>query len=59
MTAVDIDVTIRKAPSPGGGVHGPPREIADAGCLAVLSDPQGAFFSEIQFRGPGTKMDPR
>ncbi len=54
----DIDATVRKAQSLGGRVHGPRREIPDAGCLAVLSDPQGAFFSVIQWRGQGTEMDP-
>jgi uncharacterized protein len=53
VTVTDIEATVKKAQSLGGKVMVPPRDIEKVGRFAVLSDPQGAVFSLIQYKPKG------
>lgn len=44
----DCDQTVASAQSNGGTVHAPAFDVPNVGRMAVLADPQGAFFSVIK-----------
>jgi predicted enzyme related to lactoylglutathione lyase len=44
FTVDDVDLKAKEAEAAGGTVHAPPFDVFDAGRMAVISDPTGAFF---------------
>ena len=44
ITVADADATAAKAAELGASVHAPPFDVMDAGRMAVIQDPQGAWF---------------
>src|SRR6201995_2943035 len=44
VTVADADATAAKAAELGANVHAPPFDVMDAGRMAVIQDPQGAWF---------------
>jgi predicted enzyme related to lactoylglutathione lyase len=44
VTVESADAAAEKASSLGATVHAPPFDVMDAGRMAVIQDPQGAFF---------------
>jgi len=44
----DVDATVAKLTSLGGGVHHPPEDVPDVGRFAVVHDPQGGVFGLLQ-----------
>src|SRR5262249_22126951 len=44
----DADAAAAKVKELGGNVHAPPFDVMQAGRMAVLADPQGAFFMLLQ-----------
>jgi predicted enzyme related to lactoylglutathione lyase len=44
VTVASADTTAALAAELGGTVHAPPFDVLDAGRMAVIQDPQGAFF---------------
>lgn len=44
FTVDDVDLKAKEAEAAGGTVHAPPFDVFDAGRMAVISDPAGAFF---------------
>jgi uncharacterized protein len=44
ITVTSADDAARRAGELGGTVHAPPFDVMDAGRMAVIQDPQGAFF---------------
>ncbi len=44
ITVADVDAAAAKVEEAGGNVHVPPFDVFDAGRMAVLTDPAGAFF---------------
>ena len=44
FTVSDVDLRAKEAEAAGGTVHAPPFDVFDAGRMAVVSDPNGAFF---------------
>ena len=44
----DVDATVAKLTSLGGGVHHPPEDIPEVGRFAVAHDPQGGVFGLLQ-----------
>lgn len=44
VSVSDADEAARRAAELGGAVHAPPFDVFDAGRMAVIQDPQGAFF---------------
>jgi uncharacterized protein len=46
----DADAVANRAAELGGTVHAPPFDVMDAGRMAVIQDPQGAFFLAWQPR---------
>lgn len=44
VTVASADETAARAAQLGGAVHAPPFDVFDAGRMAVIADPQGAFF---------------
>jgi len=61
ITVADVDVAAAKADEAGGSVHVPPFDVFDAGRMAVLTDPAGAFFmlwSPINNIGAGLVNEP-
>src|SRR5947208_5384192 len=44
VTVTNVDETAAKAGELGSTVHAPPFDVMDAGRMAVIQDPQGAFF---------------
>ncbi len=50
ITVTDIEATVKKAAELGAKIQVPPRDIPDVGRFAVLADPQGAYFSVIQYK---------
>ena len=44
FTVEDVDLKAKEAEAAGGTVHAPPFDVFDAGRMAVISDPAGAFF---------------
>jgi len=48
----DIEASVAKVTELGGDVHVPPTSSGEIGKLAVIQDPQGAFFSLIEYAGP-------
>jgi uncharacterized protein len=44
ITVDSADDAASKAGELGGGVHAPPFDVMDVGRMAVIADPQGAFF---------------
>src|SRR6201986_4062246 len=44
ITVDDADATAARAGELGANVHAPPFDVMDAGRMAVIQDPQGAFF---------------
>jgi predicted enzyme related to lactoylglutathione lyase len=48
----DIEASTAKVSELGGEVHVPPMSAGEIGRLAVIQDPQGAFFSIVEYTGP-------
>jgi hypothetical protein len=48
VTVEDADATAAKAAELGGNVHAPAFDVMDVGRMAVIADPQGAFFEVWQ-----------
>src|SRR5579863_10304413 len=48
VTVEDADATAARAGELGGNVHAPPFDVMDVGRMAVIADPQGAFFEVWQ-----------
>jgi predicted enzyme related to lactoylglutathione lyase len=44
VSVVDADATAARAAELGATVHAPPFDVLDVGRMAVIADPQGAFF---------------
>jgi hypothetical protein len=44
ITVQDADASAARAGELGGTVHAPPFDVMEAGRMAVIQDPQGAFF---------------
>lgn len=44
VTVQSADTTAERAKELGGAVHAPPFDVMDVGRMAVVQDPQGAFF---------------
>jgi uncharacterized protein len=44
VTVESADAAAQRAAELGGTVHAPPFDVMDAGRMAVIQDPQGAFF---------------
>ena len=44
FTVDDVDLKAKEAEAAGGTVHAPPFDVFNAGRMAVISDPAGAFF---------------
>jgi uncharacterized protein len=44
VTVVSADDTAERATSLGGSVHAPAFDVMDAGRMAIVQDPQGAYF---------------
>ena len=44
ITVADADATAAKAAELGASVHAPPFDVMNAGRMAVIQDPQGAWF---------------
>jgi predicted enzyme related to lactoylglutathione lyase len=44
ITVASADAAAARAAEVGGTVHAPPFDVMDAGRMAVIQDPQGAFF---------------
>jgi uncharacterized protein len=44
VAVTDADATAERASELGATVHAPPFDVMDAGRMAVIQDPQGAFF---------------
>src|SRR6201995_3345314 len=44
VTVADADATAAKAAELGATVHAPPFDVMEAGRMAVIQDPQGAWF---------------
>lgn len=44
ITVESADATAQRAGELGGTVHAPPFDVMEAGRMAVIQDPQGAFF---------------
>jgi hypothetical protein len=44
----DVDATVARLTSLGGGVHHPPDDIPEVGRFAVAHDPQGGVFALLQ-----------
>lgn len=44
VTVTDVDATAARAQELGAAVHAPPFDVLDAGRMAVIQDPQGAWF---------------
>jgi predicted enzyme related to lactoylglutathione lyase len=44
ITVLSVDASAAKAAELGGTVHAPPFDVMEVGRMAVVQDPQGAFF---------------
>lgn len=44
VTVQDADTAVKRAQELGGSVHAPAFDVMDAGRMAVIQDPQGAYF---------------
>jgi uncharacterized protein len=44
FTTTDVDAAARRCEAAGGNVHAQPFDVFDAGRMAVIADPAGAFF---------------
>lgn len=44
VTVADVDAAAAKVEGAGGNVHVPPFDVFEAGRMAVVTDPSGAFF---------------
>jgi uncharacterized protein len=44
VTVADVDDTAKRATALGGSVHAQPFDVMDAGRMAIVQDPQGAYF---------------
>ena len=51
ITVTSADDSARRAGELGGTVHAPPFDVMDAGRMAVIRDPQGAFFMVWEPKG--------
>ena len=51
VTVASADEAAERASAAGGHVHAPPFDVFDAGRMAVIQDPQGAFFMVWEPRG--------
>jgi len=57
ITVEDADATAKRAAELGADVHAPPFDVMTAGRMAVIRDPQGAFFMIWQPRDhPGASL---
>ena len=52
VSTPSVDATCARAEALGGKVHVPPTDIPNVGRFAVVSDPQGAFFSPFASNDP-------
>ncbi len=52
VTVADVDAAAALVEGAGGSVHVPPFDVMDAGRMAVITDPSGAFF--MLWTGKGT-----
>ena len=50
VSVEDADAAVERAKALGGTAHAPPFDVMEAGRMAVLQDPQGAFFMVWQPR---------
>jgi predicted enzyme related to lactoylglutathione lyase len=57
VSCEDVDAVAARAEEIGGKIGVPPMDIPDVGRFAVLSDPQGAYFSAIRLQ-PGAPTAP-
>jgi predicted enzyme related to lactoylglutathione lyase len=48
VTVADADAAVAKAAELGGNVHAPAFDVMEVGRMAVIADPQGAFFAVWQ-----------
>jgi predicted enzyme related to lactoylglutathione lyase len=51
VSVESVDATAERAKELGANVHAPPFDVLDAGRMAVIQDPQGAFFMLWEARG--------
>jgi uncharacterized protein len=51
VSVEDADATVERAKELGGSVHAPAFDVMEAGRMAVIQDPQGAYFLVWQPRG--------
>jgi uncharacterized protein len=51
VSVENADATAERAKELGAAVHAPPFDVLEAGRMAVVQDPQGAFFMAWQPRG--------
>jgi predicted enzyme related to lactoylglutathione lyase len=61
VTVEDVDATAKRAEELGATIVGPPFDVFDAGRMAVLQDPTGAFFMAWQAKdhiGAGRVNEP-
>jgi len=61
IAVADADATAERAAALGGDVHAPPFDVFTAGRMAVIRDPQGAYFMIWQARdnvGAGIVNEP-
>jgi uncharacterized protein len=61
FTVSDVDIAAKKCEAAGGTIHMQPFDVFDAGRMAVISDPAGAFFCLWQAKeniGAGVMHEP-
>ena len=57
VSVSDADAAVERAKELGGSAHAPAFDVMDAGRMAVLQDPQGAYFMVWQpRRNPGAQL---
>jgi hypothetical protein len=57
VSVADADAAVERAKELGGSAHAPAFDVMDAGRMAVLQDPQGAYFMVWQpGRNPGAEL---
>ncbi|MEP7115615.1 MAG: VOC family protein [Ilumatobacteraceae bacterium] len=61
ITVANVDETVKSVEGAGGSVHVPPFDVMNAGRMAVITDPSGAFFmlwTAINTPGAGRVNEP-
>lgn len=58
FSVADVDGTVAKAAARGGAVLMPGTDMAGVGRLALLRDPEGAFFALLRAADPDTPVRP-